>query len=58
MINYYAAVEKQKGYDYEFNGSKALKWMKEEFMDKSVKYLGAKTFVRKQTRMDKVKLKE
>jgi hypothetical protein len=57
MINYYAAVEKQKGYDYDFNGSKTLKWMKEEFMDKSVRYLGAKTFVRKQTRMDKVKLK-
>lgn len=32
--------------------------MKQEFQDKMVKYLGGKDFVRKQTRMDKVKLKE
>lgn len=32
--------------------------MKEEFQDKMVKYLGNKTMVKKQTRMDKVHLKE
>lgn len=35
-----------------------MKWMKQEFQGKMVKYLGNKEFVRKQTRMDKVHLKE
>ena len=32
--------------------------MKEEFHDKMAKYLGKKEFAQKQSRMDKVKLKE
>lgn len=57
-MNYYRAEEKQKGYNYECPESKTMKWMKQEFQDKMVKYLGNKDFVRKQTRMDKIYLKE
>ena len=35
-----------------------MKWMKEEFQDKMVKYLGNNTFVKKQSRMEKVQTKE
>ena len=47
------------GYSYNQDvESKTLKWMKEEFHDKMAKYLGKKEFAQKQSRMDKVKLKE
>jgi hypothetical protein len=58
MSNYYKAKEEQKGYNYECPESKAMKWMKQEFQTKMVKYLGNKEFVKKQSRMDKVHLKE
>lgn len=45
------------GYDYESNGSRTLKWMKEEFQDKAIKYLGGRK-VKKAGRMDKVRKKE
>ena len=35
-----------------------MKWMKEEFQDKMVKYLGNNTFVKKQSRMEKIQMKE
>lgn len=35
-----------------------MKWMKEEFQDKMVKYLGNSTFVKKQSRMEKIQMKE
>lgn len=58
MYNKYYKFEKEKGYDYDYKGSRALKWMKEEFQDKMVKYLGSKTFVKKQSRMEKIEMKE
>ena len=45
------------GYSYEAGDSKILKWMKEDFQGKMVKYLGKKEFAQKQSRMDKVRLK-
>lgn len=30
------------GYDYEPNDNQTMKWMKQEFQDKMVKYLGKK----------------
>lgn len=35
-----------------------MKWMKEEFQDKMVKYLGNSTYVKKQSRMEKIQMKE
>lgn len=35
-----------------------MKWMKEEFQDKMVKYLGNGPYVKKQSRMEKVNKKE
>ena len=29
MLYYYSEVEKQKGYDYDCEGSRTLKWMKQ-----------------------------
>jgi hypothetical protein len=57
VYNTYHALEKQKGYDYSPSG-RTMKWLKEEFQEKMVKYLGGGTFVKKQGRMDKLHLKE
>lgn len=46
------------GFDYECEDNRALKWMREEFQGKMVKYLGNKEFVQKRSRMDKVRMKE
>ena len=46
------------GYDYEFGSSKALKWMWQNFNSKMNKYLGNKEFAKKQSRMDRVRLRE
>jgi hypothetical protein len=46
------------GYDYEDNGNKVLKYMKEEYRNKMIKYFGDRVFEKKQSRMDKVRLKE
>lgn len=46
------------GYDYEDNGSQVLKYMKEDYRNKIIKYLGDGVFEKKQSRMDKVRLKE
>lgn len=58
LLNTYNRFQKKMGYDYESEDNQALKWMKEEFQDKMVKYLGKKDFVQKRTRMDKVRMKE
>ena len=50
--------EEKMGYDYESEDSLVLKWMKEDFANKMEKYLGNKVFVTKQSRMDKVHLKQ
>ena len=60
-MNVYNRVESKMGYDYldDHNlESRTLKWMKEDFHNKMNKYLGKKEFAQKQSRMDKVKLKE
>lgn len=60
-MNVYNRAESKMGYDYldDHNlESRTLKWMKEDFHNKMNKYLGKKEFAQKQSRMDKVKLKE
>ena len=56
-INTFARFETQMGYDYE-SDNRTLKWMKEEYHHKMAKYLGKATFCKKQSRMDKVRIKE
>ena len=57
-INMYNHCEHQMGYDYDFGSNKALKWMWQDFNGKMSKYLGKNEFVKKQSRMDKVRIKE
>ncbi len=58
LINRIPILEKRMGYDYEDNGNKVLKYMKEEYRNKMIKYFGDGVFEKKQSRMDKVRLKE
>ncbi len=46
------------GYDFEDNGCRVLKYMKEQYRSKMIKYLGNGVFEKKQSRMDKVRIKE
>ena len=58
-LNVYHRFEKKMGYDYDnVEDSRTLKWMKEDFNHKMAKYLGKKEIAQKQSRMDKVRLKE
>ena len=57
-INMYNHFEHQMGYDYDFGSNKTLKWMWQDFNGKMSKYLGKNLFVKKQSRMDKVRIKE
>jgi hypothetical protein len=50
--------EEKFGYDYEMGSSQVLDWMKQDFQDKMTKYLGNSAYVTKQSRMDKVRLKQ
>ena len=56
-LNVYDRLEFKMGYSFEAGDSQVLKWMKEDFQGKMVKYLGKKEFAQKQSRMDKVRLK-
>ncbi len=46
------------GYDYEDDGNKVLKYMKEQYQNKMNKYYGSRIIDKKRSRMDKVRLKE
>lgn len=61
VFNTYRRYESKLGYDYldeKTSNSVKLKWIKQEFEDKMNKYLGKGTFVKKATRMDKIRRKE
>lgn len=45
------------GYDYDCEDSKTLKWLKQDFQTKLVKYLGSKTYVPKKSRIEKIRAK-
>ncbi len=51
-------LSRRMGYDYECNDSKTMKWMKEEFDNKTAGYIGNQYIAAKQGRMDKIRLKE
>ena len=52
-------LEKKYGYDYDnVDDCQLLREMREEFRNKAARYQGGKTFAKKQTRFDKMKLKE
>jgi hypothetical protein len=50
-------MESLRGYDYKCESSRTMKWMKQEFEDKMMKYLGNRPRVKKQTRLEKTLLK-
>jgi hypothetical protein len=55
----YSQYEARMGYDFDDKTeSRTLRWMRQEFEDKMLKYLGNKQRVNKRSRMDKVRLKE
>ncbi len=59
--NTYCRLEKKMGYNYNTDSNRTMRWMKEEFTDKLVKYIanrGSGEYAQKMSRMDKVKLKE
>ena len=51
--NVYNKYERKMGYDYDVGESKGMKWMKQEFAQQMVKYLGEDGVVKKQGRKDK-----
>lgn len=58
MINTFRRFNHRMGYDYDCQKSRTLKWMKQDFETKLVKYLGGKTYVPKKSRMEKVMAKQ
>ena len=49
-------LEKKFGYDYDFEQSQPLKYMKEEFLNRTLDYLGKGEWTKKMGRKDKYEM--
>lgn len=58
MYTQYSRFEAKMGYDYPEGEVQVLDWMKQNFKEKMVKYLGGHPHVSKRSRMDKIEMKE